>query len=567
MEPARPPSPPRAAPATSARRDEINEAFRVRAAAYHQQEVQRSAARGRQEADAEFARERQELLAENETVRSETVRLRAELQDARRDVATNGSLHFAATQAARSARAQADVARAAQAAATAAAQQQVADAQQRADRAIAEAEVARNAFTAQAAATAAAQRVSTLARTATAHAQQQSAAAQQQTDHALAERGRLRSELQDARREVTHGFAEAEAARNALAAQAAQVNTLLARVQRQNSTIAGLENLDREAWGGLRMGIVEDGGNVVLSPGAAALVHFAMPGNPCLPPSRGRPRGSSQLFPRPADTAFPYAFSAEIAWLQDEWGSPNRGRRNRFELTRIVVEDNPDVRAAFISNIARNEAPRARGTNPAMLPDFGSVDAADQQVKDNVLAALQICFLARMGLQNENLLLVFHGASLETVDDICEGGFMQLNHRDNGFFGQGLYTTTYPEHACMYGTGEMTGRPNTPNADGEFVVLACYASPGRTYPISRRTDYAQPDDPSSSSIYCSPRGQPAASLRNQFQSHFVCLDGNYQCADDVTHPGTYDELVLQSSAQLLPAYRLYFQPVPGLSVV
>ena len=484
-------SPPRAAPA--ARGDEINEIFRLRAAAYHQQELQRSAARGRQEAEAGFARERQELLAETE-------RLRAELHDTRGEVATVRALRLA------------------------------------------EAEAARNTLAAQAAATAAAQRVSTLARTATAHAQQRAAAAQQRADHA---------------------FAEAETSRNALVGEAAQVNTLLARVQQQNSTIAHLENLDRESWGGLRMGLVEDGRNVVLSPGAAALVHFAMPGNPCLPPSRGRPRGSSQLFPRPADTAFPYAFSAEIAWLQDEWGSSSTARRNRFELTRIVVEDNPDVRAAFISNIARNEAPRARGTNPAMLPEFGSVDAADQQVKDNVLAALQVCFLPRMGLQNENLLLVFHGASHETVDDICEGGFMQLNHRDNGFFGQGLYTTTYPEHACMYGTGEMTGRPNTPNADGEFVVLACYASPGRTYPISRRTDYAQPDDPSSSSIYCSPRGQPAASLRNQFQSHFVCLDGNYQCADDVSHPGTYDELVLQSSAQLLPAYRLYFRPVPA----
>ena len=312
-----------------------------REAANRQQELQRAAARGRQEAEAEAEAERQELRAElrdaqarnalavrhaleAEAERQEllagTERLRAELQDARREVA--GSLHFAA---------------------------------------------------------------------ATTAAQQRAAAAQQRAEHA---------------------FAEAEASRNALVASAsAREDALVVRLQQQNSQIADLTNQDRQSWGGLQMGIAEDGGNVVLSPGAAALVHFAMPGNPCLPPSVRRPRGSSQLFPRPADTAFPYAFSAEIAWLQDEWGSPNRGRRNRFELTRIVVEDNPDVRAAFISNIARNEASRARGTNPAMLPEFGSVDAADQQVKDNVLAALQVCFLPRMGLQNENLLLVFHGAS------------------------------------------------------------------------------------------------------------------------------------------------------------
>ena len=481
--------------------DTLNEAFRLRAAAYHQ-EQQRSAARGRQELEADFARERQELCDGERAVRWETERLRAELQDSRGQVATAHALRLA------------------------------------------EAEAARNTLAAQAAATAAAQRVSTLARTATAHAQQRAAAAQQRADHA---------------------FAEAETSRNALAAQAAQVNTLLARLQQQNSTIAHLENLEMTgglACAALQMGVVEDGGNVVLSPGVAALVHFAMPGNPCLPISPGRPRGSSQLFPRPVGTDFPYAFSAEIEWLQLEWSrtAAHRQAAPRFELTRIVVEDNPELRNLFIRNITRNEGLRVRGTNPAMLPDFESVDADDQLIKESVLGRLQMCFLARMGLRSENLLLAFHGASHGTVDDICEGGFMQLNYRNNGFFGQGLYTTTYPEHACMYGTGQMHGRANPPNAEGEFVVLACLASPGRTYPITRRTDYAQPDDPHSSSIYSSPPGQPAAALKNQFQSHYVYIGDNCQCeTNELLAP--YDELVLQNPAQLLPAYRLYFRPV------
>ena len=141
---------------------------------FHRQELQRSAARGRQEAEAGFARERQELLAETE-------RLRAELQDARGDVATVRALA-----------ASGDVAAARNA------------------RRFAEAEAARNALAAQA------------------------AAAQQRADHA---------------------FTEAETSRNALAAQATQVNTLLARVQQQNSRIADLENLDRESWAALQMGV------------------------------------------------------------------------------------------------------------------------------------------------------------------------------------------------------------------------------------------------------------------------------------------------------------------------
>ena len=351
------------------------------------------------------------------------------------------------------------------------------------------------------------------------------------------------------------------------------MTALSGQVQQQNSRIAELYaqlTQERDASSALWMGASEDRhGNVVLSPGAAALVHFSMPGNPCLPPSRERPRGSSQLFPRPIGTSFPHAFTSEINWLQAEWRdrSPQGRGPPRFELTRIVAEDNPELRNAFIRNIEQNEAPRACGTNPAMLPSFGSVDGADEQVKQDVLKQLQMCFLPRMGLQSENLLLVYHGADEGRVNDICEGGFMQLNYQDNGFFGKGHYTTTCPEYACKYATGEMQGRPVAPNADGEFVVLACLASPGRTYPITRRTDYAQPDDPDSFSIYCSPRGQPAVALKNQFQSHFVVIDDEkYQCEPApglCDRTGWYDELVLQDKAQLLPAYRLYFRRAPA----
>ena len=494
-----------------------------RAVPYHQEELQRSAARGRQEAEAGFARERQELLAETE-------RLRAELQNARGDVeAARNARRFAEANAASNALAT-------QAAATAHAQQQAA-------RRFAEAEAARNALAAQVAATAAAQQ-----------------RAQQWADHASA---------------------EAETSRNALVAQAAtaaaQVNTLLAQVnalaargQQQDSLLRQQLNLALPAAAQLASQLVaagtigHDGGNLLLSPGAAVLVHFAMP--LCLDPRVGRtnnrPRGSPQLFPRPPGTVFPNAFWAEVELLRKEWilGSLSEPK---FELTRIVVEDNPMLRRRFTDGITCMEQMRAPGINPAMLPEIVGVDAADQQEKESVLGELIGRFLPRMGLRHENLLHVYHGASPSTLDAICENGFMPLNHQNNGFFGKGHYTTTYPEHACMYGTGEIVGRPNTPNAEGEFVVLACLASPGRTYPITRRTDYAQPDNPSSFSRYYSPPGQPAVALKNQFQSHYVSIGANCQCADGTHNIGTYDELVFQSSDQLLPAYRLYFRPVPA----
>ena len=103
-----------------------------------------------------------------------------------------------------------------------------------------------------------------------------------------AEAERLRSQLrqqasvaQQHAADASRASAEAEASRSALVAQAAQVTALSGQVQRQNSRIAELYaqlTQERDASSALWMGIADEGGNVVLSPGAAALVHFSMPG-------------------------------------------------------------------------------------------------------------------------------------------------------------------------------------------------------------------------------------------------------------------------------------------------
>ena len=77
------------------------------------------------------------------------------------------------------------------------------------------------------------------------------------------------------------------------------------------------------------------------------------------------------------------------------------------------------------------------------------------------------------------------------------------------------------------------------------------------YPVSRTPDYPKPRNMKSDSSLRD------GALVNQFNSHyaFVSAKHNYQCMDGVRNglAPDFDELVLESPVQALPAYRLYFR--------
>jgi hypothetical protein len=183
--------------------------------------------------------------------------------------------------------------------------------------------------------------------------------------------------------------------------------------------------------------------------------------------------------------------------------------------------------------------------------------------KRAVIEMLKRRFARLAGLQRANALLVFHGCSHDAAHNICRTGFASISTTDAGFFGRGIYATTFPQYAAEYATGALTGQANLPNADGEFVVLVAWATPGLAYPITR--DHAGADCDyiagSVSSRFYSDRGEPAKALRSPFDSHYVCIRrDDYQCMDGMRQDVApeYDEIVLGDASQLLPCYRLYF---------
>ena len=265
--------------------------------------------------------------------------------------------------------------------------------------------------------------------------------------------------------------------------------------------------------------------------------------------------------------------TVEYAMLREMWeaGGPG-GRPNRFPLKRIEVIETERQGTSFSNKVEDFEIRRIGG-GPFTVEFSPDPPAANQPrvvhdpngEKRAVIELLKRRFARLAGLQRANALLVFHGCSHDAAHNICRTGFASISTTDAGFFGRGIYATTFPQYAAEYATGALTGQANLPNADGEHVVLVAWATPGLAYPITR--DHAGADCDyiagSVSSRFYSDRGEPAKGLRSPFDSHYVCITrDDYQCMDGMRQghdvAPEYDEIVLGDASQLLPCYRLYF---------
>lgn len=266
---------------------------------------------------------------------------------------------------------------------------------------------------------------------------------------------------------------------------------------------------------------------------------------------------------RPAAVA---PFGEEVEMLRQLWAEGGRRREAGpdaftlpmgFTLTRIEAIDVPSSdRQAFFNLVDQMETRRDTGDAPGPFnPQYPKGDRTGE--KAAVLERLKERFLPRDRLNRQNIMLVLHGCSHEVADNVCRTGFAVVPFRDRPWFGRGLYTTTFAEYACRYATGEFKEQRNPPNAAGEHVLIAAFAAPGMIYPVSRNPDYSRANDLSTDSRL---RGQ---ALQPQFNSHFafVSADHNYQCMDGARRGVRmdYDELVCETAAQVLPAYRLYFR--------
>lgn len=154
------------------------------------------------------------------------------------------------------------------------------------------------------------------------------------------------------------------------------------------------------------------------------------------------------------------------------------------------------------------------------------------------------------------------------------------------FFGKGFYVTTYAEYAARYAMGmylpprDKRKSDFRSNANGEYVMIVSYVSPGACYPISRKTDYPSNggvlahDNPDSKCKFYSDteKGEiPKAFVKGATSQYAVVNTDTLGCqavnlkskTGREMLPMDYDELAVSSTARLLPAFKIYFKKPRG----
>ena len=140
----------------------------------------------------------------------------------------------------------------------------------------------------------------------------------------------------------------------------------------------------------------------------------------------------------------------------------------------------------------------------------------------------------------------------DAVHELCHTGLTDIRVLSPGFFGTGICVTPQANYAIAY-----SPKPASPNADGEFCLLLCWAAYSNIYPVSRDVDYTGISSPSQ--FFDEKRG---IALKAGFDSHCACVDPkrHYQAAKYVETTGGFDrdckdlvdEILLKESAQALP---------------
>jgi len=128
------------------------------------------------------------------------------------------------------------------------------------------------------------------------------------------------------------------------------------------------------------------------------------------------------------------------------------------------------------------------------------------------------------------ILPTVHGTSLENAWKICYGGFATLSKLDTGYFGSGIYFTTYYSYAESYFMGFV-----------DPAVLISYVIPGNSYPVIEHP-------------HESPSSFKAGIIKVGYQSHYIRVKPDGMPVDSNGLEEIYDELVINQETQVCPAY-------------
>ena len=128
--------------------------------------------------------------------------------------------------------------------------------------------------------------------------------------------------------------------------------------------------------------------------------------------------------------------------------------------------------------------------------------------------------------QYPTVVAMYHGTSYAVGVEICKTGFATLSLLDSGWYGSGIYFTSFYKYCIPY----ICSRKDP-------VILISYILPGNVYPVTETTLAGKP-------------------LMSGYQSHYVKTN----IAGKIDKDGEYDELVVSQECQILPMYLVELEP-------
>eukprot|EP01126_Amoeba_proteus_P066184 TRINITY_DN9528_c0_g1_i1.p1 TRINITY_DN9528_c0_g1~~TRINITY_DN9528_c0_g1_i1.p1 ORF type:complete len:709 (-),score=117.87 TRINITY_DN9528_c0_g1_i1:263-2305(-) len=147
--------------------------------------------------------------------------------------------------------------------------------------------------------------------------------------------------------------------------------------------------------------------------------------------------------------------------------------------------------------------------------------------------------------QGVSILPLLHGTSYPIACSIASSGFAILSSLDAGWYGKGIYFTSYAKYCVPY----ISNRKDP-------AMLISYVIMGNTYPIIE-----QPTDPDSFM---------GAAMKAGYNSHYIVVSSKgtpAQKQDFMSPDGVYDEIVIPLESQIVPAYILRFLPFDSENVI
>ena len=139
-----------------------------------------------------------------------------------------------------------------------------------------------------------------------------------------------------------------------------------------------------------------------------------------------------------------------------------------------------------------------------------------------------------------HIIPVCHGTDLAIGEKICETGFAALSSVDAGWFGKGIYFSSYPEYCIPYFVSRI-----------QPCIIVSWIIPGNVYPVCEKHDGVNT--------------LLGSAIKPGYNSHYIVTNHQGLCINgdsnkDGDSKKLYNEIVVAQEAQIVPAYLIHINP-------